>query len=101
LEESAKLAAYSNQRENEYKTGVSTYKAEAQQAKSLQDAIAPFIPDLQSQNIAPQQFIQNLGNAHMMLVKARQSKRLISLQGLLKNMGFHSILLLKLSKVDK
>jgi hypothetical protein len=76
LEESAKLAAYSNQRENEYKTGVSTYKAEAQQAKSLQDAIAPFIPDLQSQNIAPQQFIQNLGNAHMMLVKGTPEQKI-------------------------
>jgi hypothetical protein len=76
LEESAKLAAYSNQRENEYKTGVSTYKAEAQQAKMLQDAIAPFVPDLQAQNIAPQQFIQNLGNAHMMLVKGSPEQKI-------------------------
>jgi len=75
-EESSKLAAYSNQRENEYKTGVSTYKAEAQQAKMLQDAIAPFVPDLQSQNIAPQQFIQNLGNAHMMLVKGTPEQKI-------------------------
>jgi len=75
-EESAKLAAYSNQRENEYKTGVSTYKAEAQQAKMLQDAIAPFVPDLQAQNIAPNQFIQNLGNAHMMLVKGTPEQKM-------------------------
>lgn len=75
-EEATKLAAYSQQRENEYKTGVSTYKAEAQQAKMLQDAIAPFIPDLQSQNIAPQQFIQNLGNAHMALVKGSPEQKI-------------------------
>lgn len=74
--ESAKLAAYSQQRENEYKTGVSTYKAEAQQAKALQDAIAPFVPDLQAQNIQPNQFIQNLGNAHMMLVKGSPEQKL-------------------------
>jgi len=75
-EEATKLAAYSQQRENEYKTGVSTYKAEAQQAKMLQDAIAPFVPDLQSQNIAPQQFIQNLGNAHMALVKGTPEQKI-------------------------
>jgi hypothetical protein len=75
-EESSKLAAYTQQRDNEYKTGVSTYKAEAQQAKQLQDAIAPFIPDLQAQNIAPNQFIQNLGNAHMMLVKGSPEQKI-------------------------
>lgn len=87
LEESAKLAAYSNQRENEYKTGVSTYKAEAQQAKSLQDAIAPFVPDLQAQNIAPQQFIQNLGNAHMMLVKGTPEQKIALFNKLAQDYG--------------
>lgn len=75
-EEATKLAAYSQQRENEYKTGVSTYRAEAQQAKELQEALAPFIPDLQSQNIPPNQFIRNLGNAHMALVKGSPEQKL-------------------------
>ena len=43
-EESLKLAEYSNQRESEYKKGVSTYKQEADNAKSLVEAIAPFVP---------------------------------------------------------
>lgn len=66
-EESTKLAAYTQQRETEYKTGVSTYKAEAEKAKELQNAIAPFIPVLQQHNIQPTQWIQNLGQAHQTL----------------------------------
>lgn len=66
-EESTKLAAYTQQRETEYKTGVSTYKAEAEKAKELQAAIAPFIPTLQQHNIQPTQWIQNLGRAHQTL----------------------------------
>lgn len=87
LDESAKLAAYSNQRENEYKTGVSTYKAEAQQAKMLQDAIAPFVPDLQAQNIPPGQFIQNLGNAHMMLTKGTPQQKIALFSKLAQDYG--------------
>lgn len=66
-EESTKLAAYTEQRESEYKSGVSTYKAEAESAKQLQEAIAPFLPELQQYNIKPTQWIQNLGNAHRAL----------------------------------
>jgi len=69
-EESIKLAQYSNQRESEYKKGVSTYKAEADRARSLEEAIAPFVPELQSQNISPAAWINNLGRAHMVLTKA-------------------------------
>lgn len=66
-EEAKKLAAYSNQRENEYKSGVSTYRAEAESAKNLQEAIAPFLPTLQQNNIQPAQWIKNLGYAHQTL----------------------------------
>jgi hypothetical protein len=69
-EEAVKLAQYSNQRESEYKKGVSTYKAEADRARELENAIAPFIPELQSQNISPSAWINNLGRAHMVLTKA-------------------------------
>ena len=69
-EESLKLAEYSNQRESEYKKGVSTYKQEADNAKSLVEAISPFIPDLQKQNIHPAAWINNLGRAHMILSNA-------------------------------
>jgi hypothetical protein len=69
-EEAIKLAKYSNQRESEYKKGVSTYKAEADRARELENAIAPFIPELQSQNISPSAWINNLGRAHVILTKA-------------------------------
>jgi hypothetical protein len=74
-EEALKLAEYSNQRESEYKKGVSTYKAEADNAKSLVEAIAPFVPDLQAQNIHPAAWINNLGRAHMILTKAPYDQR--------------------------
>jgi hypothetical protein len=69
-EESLKLAEYSNQRESEYKKGVSTYKQEADNAKSLIEAISPFVPELQKQNIHPAAWINNLGRAHMVLTNA-------------------------------
>lgn len=75
-EEAKKLAEYSNQRENEYKTGVSTYKQEAEQAKQLQDAIAPFMPELQRYNIQPTQWIQNLGNAHRTLAMGTPEQKI-------------------------
>lgn len=58
---------YILQREREYATGVSTYKTEAERARGLQSAIEPFLPDLQRHNIAPEQWISNLGQAHQML----------------------------------
>lgn len=86
-QESAKLAFYTQQRETEYKTGVSTYKNEAMQAKELQDALAPFIPELTAQNIPPNQFIKNLGNAHMMLVKGSPEQKLALFSKLAQDYG--------------
>lgn len=69
-EESKKHLEYLNQRENEFKKGVSVYKAEAERAKALEEAINPFVPELQSQGISPAAWINNLGRAHMVLTKA-------------------------------
>jgi len=53
-EESVKFAEYTgNIRESEFKRGVSTYKAEADNARQLTDAINPFVPELQAQGIHP------------------------------------------------
>jgi hypothetical protein len=68
--EFAKFAEYANQREAEYKKGVSAYKAEADNARQLTEALGPFIPELQAQNIHPVAWINNLGRAHMVLTKA-------------------------------
>lgn len=74
--ENPALAAYINQRESEYKTGVSTYKAEADNARGLNEAIAPFMPDLQKNNIDPKVWISNLGNAHRKLALGSPDEKL-------------------------
>jgi hypothetical protein len=86
-EEAIKLAQYSNQRESEYKKGVSTYKAEADRARALEEAIAPFIPELQSQNISPSAWINNLGRAHMVLTKAPYEQKVQMFQRLAQDYG--------------
>ena len=73
--EFAKFAEYANQREAEYKKGVSAYKAEADNARQLTEALGPFIPELQAQNIHPVAWINNLGRAHMVLTKAPYQER--------------------------
>ena len=75
-EEATKFLRYANQRETEYKTGVSTYKAEAENAKTLQEAIAPFMPDLQKHGIHPAAWINNLGRAHQTLALGNDQQRL-------------------------
>lgn len=70
------LASYLSQREQEYAKGVSTYKAEYDNAKPLLDAITPFQPLLQQHNINPAQWISNLGTAHQKLVMGSPQEKL-------------------------
>lgn len=74
-DESKKHLEYLNQRENEFKKGVSVYKAEAERAKALEEAINPFVPELQAQGIHPAAWINNLGRAHMILSKAPHDQK--------------------------
>ena len=66
-DEAKKLADYTNEREGQFKAGVSTYKAEAEKSKAIWDAIAPFMPELQRHNIPADRWIANLANAHRVL----------------------------------
>jgi hypothetical protein len=75
-DEAIKLAEYSNQRESEYKKGVSTYKAEADNARQLMQAVEPFMPELQRNNINPAVFINNLGRAHMVLAQGTSEQKM-------------------------
>lgn len=75
-DEATKFLQYANQRESEYKTGVSTYKGEAENARVLQEAIAPFVPDLQKHGIHPAAWINNLGRAHQTLALGNDQQRL-------------------------
>ncbi len=70
------LKKYILQRENEYKSGLSTYNGEVKAAQSLKQAIEPFMPDLQRNNIDPAQFIRNLGTAHQTLALGSPQQKL-------------------------
>jgi len=86
-EDFIKFAEYANQRESEYKKGVSTYKAEADRARSYEEAIAPFVSELQAQNISPAAWINNLGRAHMILSKAPMNEKVQMFQRLAQDYG--------------
>lgn len=58
---------YIDKRESDFARGVSTYKSQWDQAAPLYQAVQPFLPELQRNNIAPEQWISNLGNAHRTL----------------------------------
>lgn len=80
--ENPKLAAYLNQREGEFASGVSTYKHEWEQAKPLIDALAPFQPILQQHGINPATWISNLGNAHHRLAMGSPQDKVAMFQKL-------------------
>lgn len=75
-DEAKKLAQYNLERENDFKTGVSTYKAEATAAKELQEAITPFLPELKANGLNPGQWIRQLGQAHYALAKGQPELKL-------------------------
>jgi hypothetical protein len=87
-EESKKFLSYvAVQRENEFKSGVSAYKREADNARSLIEAISPFVPELQKQNIHPAAWINNLGRAHMILSQAPMQQKIDMFQKLAQDYG--------------
>ncbi len=69
------VQAYIQQREKEYQGGVSTYKTEAESARQLNEAIAPFLPNLQRHGVEPTQWIRNLGAAHERLALGSEQER--------------------------
>jgi hypothetical protein len=86
-EDFTKFAEYANQRESEYKKGVSTYKAEADRAKSYENAIAPYAQDLQRRGIQPTQYIENLVRAEQILSNAGYEQKLQVFQKLAQDYG--------------
>ena len=69
-QEFVKFAEYANQREVEYKKGVSAYKNEAEQAKNLIGAITPYVPTLQQRGIDPANYVASLAKADQILTNA-------------------------------
>jgi hypothetical protein len=86
-EDFTKFAEYANQRESEYKKGVSTYKAEADRAKSYENAIAPYAQDLQRRGIQPTQYIENLVRAEQILSNAGYDQKVQVFQKLAQDYG--------------
>ena len=86
-EDFTKFAEYANQRESEYKKGVSTYKAEADRAKSYENAIAPYAQDLQRRGIQPTQYIENLVRAEQILSNASYDQKVQVFQKLASDYG--------------
>lgn len=74
--ELAPLQDYLEQRESEFAKGVSTYKSQWDQAAPIYEAIQPFMPELQQYGIRPDQWIQNLGNAHRTLALGTPEQKL-------------------------
>ena len=85
--EFVKFAEYANQREAEYKKGVSAYKAEADNARQLTDAIGPFIPELQKHGIHPAAWINNLGRAHYTLANGTYDQKIQAFNRLAQDYG--------------
>jgi len=86
-EEFAKFAEYANQREAEYKRGVSAYKAEADNARELTQAIGQFVPELQKHGIHPVAWINNLGRAHYTLANGSYEQKLSAFNRLAQDYG--------------
>ena len=82
-----KFAEYANQRESEYKKGVSTYKAEADRAKSYEEAVAPYASELQKRGIKPEQYISNLARADQILTHAPMEQKVQIFQRLAQEYG--------------
>ena len=71
---------YVHTREGQYATGVSTYKGEADRAKNIMDALAPFQPELQKHNVQPEQWIRDLGHVQRILLNGTLPEKIQILQ---------------------
>lgn len=78
---------YIHQRESEFAKGVSTYKQEAEHARALNEAIAPFLPVIQQHNAEPTQLIRNLLSAHQNLALGNPQDKVMMGAKLIRDYG--------------
>jgi hypothetical protein len=81
------VADYINQREQQFASGVSTYREEAIKAKELNDALAPFMPEFSAHGVSPSQWIRNMGTAHQTLLRGSPEQKLSAFQKLAQDYG--------------
>ena len=75
------------EREKQYQTGVSTYKADADRAKGITTALAQFEPMLQKRGIATDQWIQQMGVAHYLISEGTPMEQVETIASIIKNNG--------------
>jgi len=75
-DEALKLAQYNIEREQNYATGISGYKAKAEEAKEYAEAMQDILPVLQQQNMPAGEFIRNVSQAHKVLVMGSPQEKL-------------------------
>jgi hypothetical protein len=88
-EEFIKFAEYANKREDDYKKGVSTYRQEAEHAKSLRTAIEPYMGELQRKNVKPEEYISALARADQMLTHAPYEQKVQMFNQLAQSYGIN------------
>lgn len=74
--ELAKLQDYIEEREQQAANGVHQYKSQLDQYKPVIDVLQKFQPELQQHNIQPQQWLENLGQAHRILALGTPEQKL-------------------------
>lgn len=82
-----KVADYIQEREQQFASGVSTYRQIAEQAKGVMEALAPFQQELSMAGIQPGQWINRLGTAHLTLAKGSPEQKLQMFQRLAQDYG--------------
>ena len=85
--EARQVAEYNAQREQQFAGGVSTYKQEAERAKPLLEAIAPFQADLDKHGIQAPQMVHRLMAAHRALALGSPQEKVQQFTRLLQDYG--------------
>ena len=75
------------EREKQYQTGVSTYKSEADRAKSVMQSLGQFEPMLQKKGIQTDKWIQEMGVAHYLISEGSPQERVQAVARIIKNNG--------------
>ena len=81
------LADYILERESQYARGVSTYKEESDRYKPLNDALSPFMEDIQRFNLTPDKWIAQVGGVHQALVRGTPEQKIQTARNLLQSYG--------------
>lgn len=86
-EESKALASYAVQRENEYASGVSTYRSEAEQARLWNEAVSPIMHRLQAHGVQPHNYVGQLIQVDNVLTSGSPQQKIQALAQIASSYG--------------